>query len=136
MIIYSNYADYTAEIVLCLLLAFILFAVVLIPLIYIEVKGEKSREKSKSNLASVLRKYDTMNTSEVTKHTINNFHTELHECFPSDKEYYDYVSAFDNDTAFEICRIDMKLLSDLTLNKDNDSLDTEPIDSSRYERYM
>lgn len=132
MIIYSNYADYTAETVVWLLLAFILSAVVFIPLIYIGVKGEKS----KSNLASVLRKYDTMNTSEVTKHTINNFHTELHECFPSDKEYYDYVSAFDNDTAFEICRIDMKLLSDLTLNKDNDSLDTEPIDSSRYERYM
>ena len=132
MIIYSNYADYTAEIVGWLLLAFILSAVVFIPLIYIGVKGEKS----KSNLASVLRKYDTMNTSEVTKHTINNFHTELHECFPSDKAYYDYVSAFDNDTAFEICRIDMKLLSDLTLNKDNDSLDTAPVDSSRYERYM
>lgn len=126
MIIYSNYADYTAEIVVWLLLAFILSAVVFIPLIYIGVKGEKS----KSNLASVLRKYDTMDTSEVTKHTINNFHTELHECFSSDKAYYDYVSAF------EICRIDMKLLSDLTLNKDNDSLHAEPIDSSRYERYM
>ena len=112
MIIYSNYVDYTAEIVGWLLLAFILSAVVFIPLIYIGVK----REKSKSNLASVLRKYDTMNTSEVAKHTINNFHTELHECFPSDKEYYDYVSAFDNDTAFEICRIDMKLLNYLFNN--------------------
>ena len=112
MIIYSNYANYTAEIVGCLLLALILYAVVFIPLIYIEVKGEKS----KSNLASVLRKYDTMNTSEVTKHTINNFHTELHECFSSDKAYYDYVSAFDNDTAFEICRIDMKLLNYLFNN--------------------
>ena len=112
MIIYSNYADYTAETIGWLLLAFILSAVVFIPLIYIGVKGEKS----KSNLASVLRKYDTMNTSEVTKHTINNFHTELHECFSSDKEYYDYVSAFDNDTAFEICRIDMKLLNYLFNN--------------------
>ena len=112
MIIYSNYADYTAETIGWLLLALILSAVVFIPLIYIGVKGEKS----KSNLASVLRKYDTMDTSEVTKHTINNFHTELHECFSSDKAYYDYVSAFDNDTAFEIYRIDTKLLNYLFNN--------------------
>ena len=109
---------------------------ILLVLLVLALNDAQHQKESGEQMAEVMRKYDTMNTSEVTKHTINNFHTELHECFPSDKAYYDYVSAFDNDTAFEICRIDMKLLSDLTLNKDNDSLDTEPVDSSRYERYM
>lgn len=90
------------------------------------------------NMAEVMRKYSTMQPEDVNSSTISSFHKELRDCFDSDDAYSNYVNFWANNKSIEISNIDTMLLSYYTmnLNKDNDSLDTEPIDSSRYERYM
>lgn len=90
------------------------------------------------NMAEVMRKYSTMQPEDVNSSTISSFHKELRDCFDSDDAYSNYVNFWANNKSIEISNIDTMLLSYYTmnLNKDNDSLDTEPIDTDRYEKYM
>lgn len=111
---------------------------ILLVFLVLALNDEQHQKESGEQMAEVMRKYSTMRPEDVDSSTISSFHKELRDCFDSDDAYSHYVNFWANNKSIEISSIDTMLLSYYTmnLNKDNDSLDTEPIDSSRYERYM